>query len=121
MTDADRSEGPEIADGSQHDPRAGPVAINDADRSEVLDIAGALPTREERPYDPEPRRDTVRAALALSLVAILAATVGLSYLLMFLKLAAVTDVKELLGAVFPPLVALTGSALGFYFGGKSRS
>ncbi len=121
MSDAVRPEDTAVAGRSHHGPGVGPAATSDADRSEVLDLTGDLPIREERPYDPEPGWDKVRAALALSLVAILAATVGLSYLLMFLKLALVADVKELLGAVFPPLVALTGSALGFYFGGKSRS
>jgi hypothetical protein len=28
------------------------------------------------------------------------------------------EIKDLLGVILPPVVALVGSALGFYFGGK---
>jgi hypothetical protein len=66
---------------------------------------------ELKPYDPEPRRDWVRASVTVGLV------VG------FLALLATKDhwdqTKEMLQILLPALTGLLGSALGFYFGTKS--
>lgn len=77
------------------------------------------PTTEE--YDPEPQREELRGILAVALVAILAAIVGLSFIAIWWDWATPEEVRELLSALFPPLVALAGTALGFYFGGHNRS
>jgi hypothetical protein len=48
----------------------------------------------------------------------LAGTIFGAFLLLVLRWASPSDVKDLLTVILPPLIALTGSALGFYFGGK---
>lgn len=69
-------------------------------------------------YDPLPRREKTRSWLAIGLVALLA-TVALS--LIGLTAAEFLDestTKDLVAGILSPLIALTGTALGFYFGGQ---
>ena len=82
--------------------------------------AASTPLR--RPAERDPRRERTREALANKLVWLLiGATVGAGVLagsvILGLSDAAsrplVTDVLQI---VYPPIVALVGSAVGFYFG-----
>jgi hypothetical protein len=69
-----------------------------------------------RPFDPAPRREMVRTALALSLVAILAV---MSLAPLFAILFAEQDFERLrdyYATVFPTMSGLVGGAVGFYFG-----
>jgi hypothetical protein len=71
------------------------------------------------PYDPSPRRESVRGWLAGGLVAI----VALEVLATFAALVAgvdVADLRSLIEVLFPPSVALAGSATGFYFAGQNK-
>jgi hypothetical protein len=85
-----------------------------------LDIEGPFPRPKEGAYDPEPGRDRVRGILAICMVALLSGCMLLSYLWIAAGWMKPTDAKDVLGSVFPPVVALTGTVLGFYFGGKNR-
>jgi hypothetical protein len=68
-------------------------------------------------YDPLPRREKTRSWLAFSLVALLA-TIALSLIgLTAGKLLDPSATKDLVAGILSPLTALTGAALGFYFGG----
>jgi hypothetical protein len=70
-----------------------------------------------RKYDPLPQREKTRSWLALALVAQLASiALGLLFLTAFGKLK-IDDAKDLIDGILSPLIALTGTALGFYFGG----
>ncbi len=60
----------------------------------------------------------MRGVLALGLVIVLAGIVGGALLLVALGSVSVADMKGLLESVLPPVVALTGTAVGFYFGGR---
>jgi hypothetical protein len=82
---------------------------------------GATAPFPERPYDPEPARDTVRGQLALATVALLALIITLGFVLIGLRLATPADAKDFVTAVLTPVVALTGTVLGFYFGGKGAA
>jgi hypothetical protein len=72
---------------------------------------------EER-YDPEPRRDGVRAAITLSLIFALLAIAGVA---LYSAQGDFHKTKELLDKLLPALTGLIGSALGFYFGSKSSN
>jgi len=66
-------------------------------------------------------REGTRGRIALILIGLLAAVVvaalGLIYLRAMGYNVATAEVKEVLTTLLPPIVALVGSATGFYFGG----
>lgn len=71
------------------------------------------------PYNPEPRRDYVRAIVTVALV------VAFLALLVEACIASLgtkdhwDQTKEMLQILLPALTGLLGSALGFYFGARS--
>lgn len=71
-------------------------------------------------YNPLPRREQTRSWLAFSLVGLVAV---ISLALIGLTAGGVLDIdeaKDLVAGILSPLIALTGAALGFYFGGHQR-
>jgi hypothetical protein len=66
----------------------------------------------------EKHREGTRRWLAFGLLLLLAAIALLSVGAVILGLQNTDDVKSIADVVFPPIVALTGSALGFYFGSE---
>lgn len=68
-------------------------------------------------YDPEPRRDTVRAIITISLIATLFGVVGYAF---YSTHGDYEKTKDLLDKLLPALTGLIGSALGFYFGTKNN-
>ena len=68
-------------------------------------------------YDPEPRRDTVRAIITISLIAALFGVVGYAF---YSTHGDYEKTKDLLDKLLPALTGLIGSALGFYFGTKNN-
>jgi hypothetical protein len=85
---------------------------------ESIDISGPLPKLTERKYDPGKDRERVRGALAIGLLITLGMVVVAAFVAIWTGWMSEPDVKDLLTVIFGPIVALTGSALGFYFGGK---
>jgi hypothetical protein len=76
----------------------------------------------EKRYDPEPARDEARKWLAFTLVWLLCGVVGASFLLLWiLESASFANLKALIELVLAPVVALVGSATGFYFGGGGKT
>lgn len=72
-------------------------------------------------YDPTPLREKTRSQLAVGLLALLAiVALSLIGLTAWHKLAPDTT-KDLIEGILSPLVAVTGTALGFYFGGHHGS
>ena len=72
-------------------------------------------------FDPLPRREKTRSWLAIGLVALLAA-IALSLIgLTAAELLPESTTKDLVAGILSPLIALTGTALGFYFGGQHGS
>jgi hypothetical protein len=70
-----------------------------------------------RPYNPARTREVVRAALAVALVgAVIAISVGLILLTAFNKLS-MNETKDLALAVLAPLLAVSATVFGFYYGG----
>ncbi len=68
------------------------------------------------PYDPARARESVRGIIALSLIALLAAVIIASFVLLWIHPDRVGELHSLLGLVFAPLIALVGAATGYYFG-----
>lgn len=103
---------------STHD-RESPAAS--APEVEAIDYGGPVdevpPVDRPTVFDPEPTRERIRAIVALWLVALLSLLcVGaVAAVIAGAGLEAVRAITEL---VLPPVVALTGSAIGFYFAGR---
>ena len=89
-----------------------------AELAEELDVSLPDTAPSSRPYDPEPARDRLRGWLAVALLAMLAVVVAAAWVSLWWSLATEAEIKDLLGVILPPIVALVGSAIGFYFGGK---
>jgi hypothetical protein len=72
-------------------------------------------------FDPEPGRERVRALVAGALIALLA-LLSCATLIAVVAGADPDRVRPIAEIVLPPVVALCGSAIGFYFGaGQSAS
>jgi hypothetical protein len=71
-------------------------------------------------YDPGRDREKSRGRLAAWLVVILGGTVAVSYAWLALGWGTSDEVNALLDRFLAPLVGLTGTALGFYFGGTTK-
>ena len=110
---ADTVRRPESGGGANGSGGAGGVDINEA----VAPPTGAYTPVEEN-YNPEPRRDQARMWLAYILVALLCVVIMASYGSLWLMSSAdFPNLKALLELVLAPVIALVGSATGFYFGG----
>jgi hypothetical protein len=70
----------------------------------------------EKPYDPEETRETTRGDLARGLLWLLTFAIG--GVLVFIGLGRLEG-TVLTQSIFPSLVALAGTALGFYFGSQT--
>jgi hypothetical protein len=69
-------------------------------------------------YDPAKDREDARRRLAYSLLALLCFVAVSILLAEFTGLINLDEAKDLAVAIFSPIVALVGTALGFYFGGN---
>lgn len=76
---------------------------------------GAPPVN--RQYDPEPRRDWVRAGITVFLVLTFIGVVGAA---LYAAHGDFDKTKEMIDKLLPALTGLIGTALGFYFGLKSN-
>ncbi len=73
------------------------------------------------PYDPMKARESVRSAVALILIGIMAATIIASFILLWIHPDRSRELHDLLALIFGPLVALVGAAIGYYFGAQAAS
>jgi hypothetical protein len=96
----------------------GPIAVPDGERTTLgpssPDVAG-ISVRDVR------HRETTRRWLAMALVGLFSVVTLLSLMSVVFEWVEVDSVKSLLEVLIPPIVALTGSALGFYFGVERSS
>lgn len=97
-----------------------PIEPGASPRTEPAPGARVRTLRAAEPYDPGPDRERARSWLAKALVCLLfVVALGLLIGVAGGKLTS-QQAKDLSLAVLSPLVALTGAALGFYFGGDER-
>jgi hypothetical protein len=79
------------------------------------------PTYRTIPYNADKARENVRGLIALWLIVLLASTIALSFFLVWRHPDRDKELHELLGLIFSPLIALVGTATGYYFGSQSSS
>ena len=98
--------------------------MNDPAQTPELDLTTEQPADGpvapiELKYDPEPERERVRGRIAQALtIGVLVIAILASSLLAGGALE--RDDLEPLQVFYTPLITLTGTALGFYFGGLDR-
>ena len=68
-------------------------------------------------YDPEPRRDWVRAGITFGLILTFLVVIGFS---LYSTHGDYDKTKDMLDKLLPALTGLIGSALGFYFGSRDK-
>ncbi len=89
----------------------------DGSDSEELDLGSAAvdsgPAYKTVRYDPARARESVRGWIALSLIALLAVTIGAAFVFMWLHPGQDKELHDLLAIILGPLVALVGSATGY--------
>lgn len=73
-------------------------------------------TPSTEPYDPSEKREVTRAQLASGLALLLAVVALLLIVLTADHDLTLGEAKDLALAIYSPIVVLTGTALGFYFG-----
>ena len=93
---------------------AGDAAIDAGSASDE-----ASPAYQTVPYDPAKARESIRGWIALSLIAMLGAVLGASLLIIWVHPDRSKDLHDLLTLIFAPLIALVGSATGYYFGSQA--
>lgn len=72
-------------------------------------------------FDPEPKRESMRGWLALSLVIMLIIEICGAFTIILYKPDIFENMRTLLEIVFGATVTLVGTALGFYFGEKTAT
>ncbi len=76
------------------------------------------PAPATRIYDPAEDRENARALIAFSLIGLLALIITLSIIMLWIHPDRDKVVQSWLTLIFGPLVALVGTATGFYFGAR---
>lgn len=84
------------------------------ERGQPSVIAPTTPSTE--PYDPAEKREITRAQLASGLAMLLGVLALLLIGLTAWGALTVDETKDLAAEIYSPIVVLTGTALGFYFG-----
>ena len=103
----------------------GPVARPVATPPDLDLTTESVPPKTEAPetlpYNPGPQRERMRGALALVLLALFGLVIVFATSALWLQRIAIEDLKSFLEMIFTPLIALVGSVIGFYYGGKSSN
>lgn len=90
-----------------------------------LDLTTEPPTQnptEPRaaPYNPARHRESMRGWLAVILVGVVVLVIVFAGCALWHGKIEIADLQAFLQIVFTPLIALVGSVIGFYYGGKSE-
>jgi hypothetical protein len=104
-------------------PTPGVITSLQAGADGTVDLGSALEYNvepETRPYSVARARENIRGIIALGLIALLSTVVVISLILIWVHPDRSKELHELLVLVFGPLIALVGSATGFYFGSKEK-
>lgn len=73
---------------------------------------------ESDPYHPGRDREKVRTRLAIGAAAV---TAGIGVTLLLFALIGHNEISPLLTGIFTPFFGLTGTVIGFYFGGQDTT
>jgi hypothetical protein len=89
--------------------------------NETVNLDALADQHNLRTYDPAKDQENARRRLALGLLILLSVVVIALLGGTFADWISVDESGELAQAILSPVVVLTGTALGFYFGGQSNS
>lgn len=81
----------------------------------------ASPRIEAPPYDPYRDRERVRGWIALFLLMLLIAVVGIALFGVLFGKIPVEHLEKIGAIILSPVVGLLGAVMGFYFGEQSRN
>lgn len=112
------------AQGEPSPPQSGVISsLQSAAAESPIDLGSASedggPAFQTIPYDPAKARESVRGWIALSLIALFALMMSVSFAFMWVHPDRSKDLHDLLALLLGPLVALVGAATGYYFGSKA--
>ncbi len=74
---------------------------------------------QTEPYNHLRQQELVRGRIAEALTAMLAITILLAFLTLWAYGTTFADLEKLMTIIFGPVIALVGTAIGYYFGGKT--
>lgn len=77
------------------------------------------PELQTEPYNHLKQQERVRGRIAEGLTILLAAIILLAFITLWCSGGSFDDLAKLMTIVFGPVVALVGTAIGYYFGGKT--
>jgi hypothetical protein len=97
---------------SAGDEPAAPVHL-----AKTVNLGGGAKEPDVKPFNIEEAQEKTRGAIAAGLVGLLFMLVIFAFMSLWSK-ADPKDLKTLLDMLLAPIIALVGSATGFYFGGK---
>lgn len=92
---------------------SGNAATTTSARGELT--VGPPTQAQTKPYNPEPRRENIRALLAAGLVTAFLLLTGPLVAAVVLQTLDVTTAKDLATLTLTPLFGLTSTAVGFYY------
>jgi type IV secretory pathway VirB2 component (pilin) len=72
-----------------------------------------------RPFDLAREQEMIRGRIAWGLVVMLAVLILIAFGTLWFKADQFDQLEKLLTIIFAPVIALVGTATGYYFGGKS--
>ncbi|MGQ0529962.1 MAG: hypothetical protein ACT4PG_09150 [Panacagrimonas sp.] len=73
------------------------------------------------PFNIDKEQEKIRGLIAQALVVLLAILVLFAFITLWVFSSAFADLEKLMTIVFGPVIALVGTAIGYYFGGKNTS
>lgn len=71
------------------------------------------------PFNIHREQEKVRGIIAQGLVVLLSMIILFAFITLWLYIKNFSDLEKLLTIIFGPVIALVGTAIGYYFGGKS--
>lgn len=73
------------------------------------------------PFNIAKEQEKVRGTIAQALVVMLAIIILLAFISLWAYSASFADLEKLMTIIFGPVIALVGTAIGYYFGGKTAN
>ena len=74
---------------------------------------------EFEPFNIAKEQEKIRGLIAQGLVVLLAVIILFAFISLWIFTSSFGDLEKLMTIVFGPVIALVGSAIGYYFGGKT--
>jgi hypothetical protein len=90
------------------------------DGTGALDPAALVPPGPAfEPFNIAKEQEKVRGVIAQALIVLLAVIILFAFISLWTFSSGFPDLEKLMTIVFGPVIALVGTAIGYYFGGKT--